>query len=107
MQANEKKRPKDEKDIAHRLRPFARLQTSEDYEAFVADTIWEAMLRKRIQELQHYRRMGLTNAADIEKYELDVAKRVSHAQVATLMLLMTVRLVGSSQGERRKGLLSC
>lgn len=78
MQANEKKRPKDEKDIAHRLRPFARLQTSEDYEAYVADTIWEAMLRKRIQELQHYRRRGLTNAADIEKYELDVAKRVSH-----------------------------
>lgn len=39
MQANEKKRPKEEKDIAHRLRPFARLQTAEDYEAFVADTI--------------------------------------------------------------------
>lgn len=34
------------------------------------------MLRKRIAELQHYRRMGLTNAADIEKYETDVIKRV-------------------------------
>lgn len=34
------------------------------------------MLRKRVQELQHYRRMGLTNAADIEKYEQDVLKRV-------------------------------
>ena len=34
------------------------------------------MLRKRIQELQHYRRMGLTSAADIEKYEADAAKRV-------------------------------
>ncbi|GJE90024.1 SWIRM-domain-containing protein [Phanerochaete sordida] len=75
MQANEKKRPKEEKDIAHRLRPFARLQTAEDYEAFVADAIWEAMLRKRIAELQHYRRMGLTNAADIEKYEVDLVKR--------------------------------
>ena len=39
MQANERKRPKEEKDIAQRLRPFARLQTAEDYEAFVADTI--------------------------------------------------------------------
>ena len=36
----------------------------------------EAMLRKRIQELQHYRRMGLTTAADIDKYEQDCQKRV-------------------------------
>ncbi len=41
MQANEKKRPKEEKDISHRLRPFARLQTAEDYESFVADTLCE------------------------------------------------------------------
>lgn len=39
MQANEKKRPKEDKDIVHRLRPFARLQTAEDFEAFVADTL--------------------------------------------------------------------
>jgi transcriptional adapter 2-alpha len=39
MQAAEKKRPKEEKDIAHRLRPFARLQTAQDYEVFVADII--------------------------------------------------------------------
>ena len=34
------------------------------------------MLRKRIAELQHYRRMGLSTAADIDKYEADVVKRV-------------------------------
>lgn len=95
MQAAEKKRPKEEKDIVHRLRPFARLQTAEDYEAFAADMLCmlifilphqshhsfmyntdESLLRKRIQELQHYRRMGLTTAADIDKYETDVVKRV-------------------------------
>jgi transcriptional adapter 2-alpha len=75
MQAAEKKRPKDEKDIVQRLRPFARLQSAEDYEAFAADILYEAVLRKRIQELQHYRRMGLTTAADIEKYETDTIKR--------------------------------
>ncbi|PCH35998.1 SWIRM-domain-containing protein [Wolfiporia cocos MD-104 SS10] len=75
MQAADKKRPKEEKDIIHRLRPFARLQTAEDFEAFCADILYEAMLRKRIQELQHYRRMGLTTAADIDKYEADVIKR--------------------------------
>ena len=35
------------------------------------------MLRKRIQELQHYRRMGLRTPADIEKFEADLVKRVS------------------------------
>ncbi|KAI0338298.1 hypothetical protein BDW22DRAFT_1363194 [Trametopsis cervina] len=75
MQANEKKRPKEEKDIIHRLRPFSRLQTAEDFEVFVADTLWESTLRKRIQELQHYRRQGLLSAADIDKYETDLVKR--------------------------------
>lgn len=41
MQAAEKKRPREEREFLHRLRPFARLQTAEDYEAFSTD-----MLRK-------------------------------------------------------------
>ena len=36
----------------------------------------EAILRKRIQELQQYRRLGLSTSADIEKHDLDLAKRV-------------------------------
>lgn len=76
MQAAEKKRPKDEKDIVHRLRPFARLGTADDYEVFQADVLYESMLRKKIQDLQFYRRMGLTTVADIDKYENDVIKRV-------------------------------
>ena len=39
MQAADKKRPKEEKDIVHRLRPFARLQTAEDFEAFATDIL--------------------------------------------------------------------
>ncbi|KIK41266.1 hypothetical protein CY34DRAFT_806302 [Suillus luteus UH-Slu-Lm8-n1] len=75
MQAAEKKRPKEEKDIVQRLRPFARLQTAEDFEVFTADILYEAMLRKRIQELQHYRRMGLTTPADIDKFDHDSIRR--------------------------------
>ncbi|KAF8840854.1 hypothetical protein BDN67DRAFT_967897 [Paxillus ammoniavirescens] len=76
MQAAEKKRPKEEKDIVQRLRAFARLQTAEDYEVFAADILYEAMLRKRIQELQHYRRLGLMTVADIDKYEMDNIRRI-------------------------------
>ncbi|PPQ66469.1 hypothetical protein CVT24_007043, partial [Panaeolus cyanescens] len=75
IQAAEKKKTKEEKEFLHRLRPFARLQTAEDYEAFSTDMLYEALLRKRIQELQQYRRLGLSTSADIDKYEMDLAKR--------------------------------
>ncbi|KAF5338505.1 hypothetical protein D9611_013239 [Ephemerocybe angulata] len=75
IQANEKKRPKEEREFLHRLRPFSRLQTAADYEAFSTDMLYEAILRKRIQELQQYRRLGLCNSSDIDKYEIDLAKR--------------------------------
>ncbi|KAJ3519730.1 hypothetical protein NMY22_g13068 [Coprinellus aureogranulatus] len=81
IQANEKKRPKEEREFLHRLRPFAKLQTAADYEAFTTDMLYEAVLRKRIQELQHYRRLGLCTPADIEKYEVDLARRASREYV--------------------------
>jgi transcriptional adapter 2-alpha len=100
MQAADKKRPREDKEILHRLRPFAKLQTAEDYEVFCADILCasvslpflvalagfahrpppaaadESMLRKRVAELQNFRRLGLTNAAEIPKYEEDSYKRV-------------------------------
>ncbi|KAI0032890.1 hypothetical protein K488DRAFT_48877 [Vararia minispora EC-137] len=75
MQAADKKRPRDDKEIVHRLRPFAKLQTAEDYEVFCADILYESMLRKRIAELQNYRRLGITNAADVQRLEEDTYKR--------------------------------
>ncbi|KAJ2919939.1 hypothetical protein MD484_g411, partial [Candolleomyces efflorescens] len=75
IQAAEKKRPKEEREFLHRLRPFARIQSSEDYEAFTTDMLYEAILRKKITELQNYRRLGLSTPADIERYILDSAKR--------------------------------
>ncbi|KZS98547.1 hypothetical protein SISNIDRAFT_462467 [Sistotremastrum niveocremeum HHB9708] len=75
MQALEKKRSREEKDIAHRFRPFAKLQTAEDYETFVDGILYESILRKRIAELQVYRKMGITTLSDAEKYDVDFAKR--------------------------------
>lgn len=39
MQAADKKRPREEKDVVVRLRPFAKLQTGGDFEHFVADIL--------------------------------------------------------------------
>lgn len=36
----------------------------------------EAMLRQRIQDLQHWRKSGLRTAADVDKYNADLEKRV-------------------------------
>jgi transcriptional adapter 2-alpha len=47
MQAAEKKRPKEEKDIVQRLRAFARLQTAEDYEVFAADILCTTLSLQR------------------------------------------------------------
>lgn len=93
MQVLDKKRTKEEKEIVLRLKPVAKLQTADDYDRFVDDILCrsynkhrvsnshfviagEAVLRKRIQELQHYRKMGLRTVADIERYDADVARRV-------------------------------
>jgi transcriptional adapter 2-alpha len=43
----------------------------------IEKSVDEALLRKRIQDLQQYRRVGLRTAADIEQYEADIVKRVS------------------------------
>ncbi|KAI0786581.1 hypothetical protein C8Q75DRAFT_734546 [Abortiporus biennis] len=77
MQAVEKKRSKEDREFLTRMRPFAKMQTADDFETFVADLLYESILRKRIAELQHYRRMGLTTPTDIDKYEVDLAKRTA------------------------------
>ncbi|KIM45413.1 hypothetical protein M413DRAFT_339857 [Hebeloma cylindrosporum] len=102
MQAAEKKRPKEEREFLHRLRPFARLQTAEDYEAFATDILYEALLRKRIQELQTYRRLGLSTTSDIEKYEADHAKR-TQVKVAPLRDYASDRLQYRATGRQSSG----
>jgi hypothetical protein len=58
----------------------------------------EATLRKRIQELQHYRRMGLTTAADIDKFENDAIKRVARFFLfSSFSWLTLVPKIGSGQ----------
>ena len=48
MQAADKKRPKEEREIIHRLRPFARLQTAQDFEDFCADILCKSRHREII-----------------------------------------------------------
>jgi transcriptional adapter 2-alpha len=57
MQALDKKRPKEEKEIAHRLRPLAKTQTAEEYENFIEGILCECRfffnLKSEVADLVH------------------------------------------------------
>jgi len=76
IQAAERKLPKEIRDLVIRIKPFARLQTATDHEQFQEGLIYEMALRKRVAELQEYRRMGITTLADAERYEKEKAARL-------------------------------
>ncbi|GAA5859810.1 hypothetical protein JCM8547_007038 [Rhodosporidiobolus lusitaniae] len=77
MSASERKRSKEERDLITRTKPFARIQTNLDHEEFVDGMLYEITLRKRIAELQSYRRAGITTTAEAERYETAKQQRLS------------------------------
>lgn len=81
--AEEKKLPKEERDIVNRCKPFAQLMNHEEYEEFVALQRKIHGLKAAIAQLQEWRRMGVTSLEDGEAYEKAKAERAArqaHAQ---------------------------
>ena len=90
--------------MVQRFKVFAKLQTAQDYEVLIegllctshvdapliwSDSIDEQNLRKRITELQEYRRMGVTTAQEADAYETAKAARVSlRCKVVQTKLIM-------------------
>jgi transcriptional adapter 2-alpha len=71
--AEERRRPREEREIRNQLRPFARFHSHADHEALVEALMEEHRLRRRIAQLQHWRRQGIQTMAEAEEYE--AAKR--------------------------------
>ncbi|MBW0469819.1 hypothetical protein O181_009534 [Austropuccinia psidii MF-1] len=80
IQAAERKMPKEIRDLVIRIKPYARLQTALDHEKFQEGLIYEMTLRKRIADLQEYRRMGITTLTEAERYEKEKAARLAAKQ---------------------------
>lgn len=81
--ALDKKRSKEEKDLLNtRLRVFARLMTPQDFNNFQTSVLAELYFRKRIAELQEYRRNGIRSFADAQKYETDKAVRMATLNIS-------------------------
>ena len=86
-QAIEKKRTKEEKDVVLKTKPFARLMNARDYDLLIEGQLAELATRRRIAELQEWRRMGLTTMDQGPKYEKDKAHRLMmrNANLSTSM----------------------
>lgn len=69
VQKEETKLPMDEREVHSRLRLFSRFQSKEDHEELVNGVLEAKRLRKKIDKLQHYRRMGIRTISEGILYE--------------------------------------
>ncbi|CAN6666318.1 transcriptional adapter 2 [Trichomonascus vanleenenianus] len=95
--AIEKKRSKEERDLMNKVRPFARIMTDKDFDDFSESVMSEFHTRRRIAELQEYRRAGLRNLDQAAKYERDKANRLN-ALARTGAIPQTLLLPPSRHG---------
>lgn len=75
QQNNERRRAKDEREMIARLRVFARFHSADEHEQFIKGLIEAKQLRKRIEQLQNYRRCGIKTHAEALQYDIDKRKR--------------------------------
>ncbi|KAK5467770.1 Transcriptional adapter ada2 [Exophiala xenobiotica] len=76
----DKKRTKEEKDLLHKAKPFARMLNHEDFEALNRDLLLEHNLRIAIAQLQEWKQMGISDLKGGEKYEADKQTRAQRNQ---------------------------
>lgn len=81
IQLIDKKRPKEEKELHQKARPFARIQTAADYDSFVDGLLAESRLRQRIAQLQEYRLLGITTMKEASEYEKDKINRLNNLKL--------------------------
>ena len=73
-------RLKEEKEFLRKINTYIRIMTPQDLEQFSADLLTELRCRLRIQQLQNWRRNGITTQEDGLKYEKDKLIRQAHYQ---------------------------
>jgi transcriptional adapter 2-alpha len=74
--AIDKKRTKEQRELHHKLKPFARIMSHPDFVSFSEDLEKEQNLRQAITQLQEWRRMRISTLAAGEKYEQEKSQRL-------------------------------
>ena len=80
MQAQDKKRSKEQRELFNKCKPFARMMKHEDFEEFTHDLEYELDLRHAIAQLQEWRQMRIGDFKSGEKYELEKQQRALRTQ---------------------------
>ena len=75
-------RTKEEKEIYNLLKVFERFQSMEEHEKLVQNIVKERNIRKKIQELMTYRKLGLRTFDDVQ-----VRKFTQNAKRPKMLLL--------------------
>ncbi|EGV64092.1 hypothetical protein CANTEDRAFT_104789 [Yamadazyma tenuis ATCC 10573] len=78
--ANDKRKSKEEKELQRSINAFIKICTPKDFESFSNDILTELKCRIRIQQLQSWRRNGITLLEDGNKFEKDKLIRSAHYQ---------------------------
>ncbi|KAK4552133.1 Transcriptional adapter ada2 [Recurvomyces mirabilis] len=100
--AVDKKRTKEQRDLHHKLKPFARIMSHPDFESLASDLEKEQNLRQAITQLQEWRRMRISTLPTGEKYEAEKASRLAkHTQQAAQYERLSNSLSGSGGGRQR------
>jgi len=71
----ERKKFIEDKDIYDTIRSYGQLLSKEDHEKLLKGLINERRLRRRIEQLKEFRKMGITSNKEAEEYENDKKKR--------------------------------
>ncbi|KAI8334219.1 hypothetical protein BC941DRAFT_432391 [Chlamydoabsidia padenii] len=85
LQAMERRRQKEERDIYNKTRVFCRLQTAEDYDLFVQGLVKEQHVRDRMAALTEWRQAGLNTLRQGDQYERDKQNRLSHLKAVSVL----------------------
>jgi len=80
MLAVERRRPREEREVYDAFRPFARFMSPAEHEELVRGIILENRLRKRIVQLQEYRKAGIRSLAEAQEYEASKRRREATQQ---------------------------
>ncbi|ODV80987.1 transcriptional adaptor 2 [Suhomyces tanzawaensis NRRL Y-17324] len=76
----DKRKSKEEKELLRKINAFIRILSPEDFNSFSNDMLNELRCRMRIQQLQNWRRHGITTIEDGNKFEKDKLIRAAHYQ---------------------------
>lgn len=82
VQATERRRAKEEREVYNQFRPFARFLSADEHEHLIQGIILEQQLQRRVEQLQKYRKLGLRTLAEVEEYEAAERRQEREAQSA-------------------------